>query len=149
MTFQSNKAAGFSLVEVMCAIAIVGFALTGLTLGISTALSSTKESEVQSTAALLAAGQMEFIRADGFLIEGTDEGDFGEDFPLYQWRQTITESKMPGLYEVMVVVENARTGLAIYELKTLLFDPPSESSIDRSMSPERKRQEKKRERRRS
>jgi len=51
-----RKAAGFSLVEVMCAILILGVALAGLTEAISTALSSNKESELQSTAAMIAAG---------------------------------------------------------------------------------------------
>ena len=45
---------GFSLVEVMCAILILGIALAGLTEGVTTALTSSKESELQTTAALLA-----------------------------------------------------------------------------------------------
>ena len=48
-------AAGFSLVEVMVAVLILGVALAGLTEGITTALSSNKESELQTTAALIAA----------------------------------------------------------------------------------------------
>ena len=47
---------GFSLVEVMVAVLILGVALAGLTEGITTALSSNKESELQTTAALIAAG---------------------------------------------------------------------------------------------
>ena len=45
--------AGFSLIEVMCAILILGIALVGLTQGLTTALSSSKESEQQTMAALL------------------------------------------------------------------------------------------------
>ena len=50
---------GFSLVEVMCAILILGIALAGLTQGVTTALTSSKESELQTTAALFAAGLVE------------------------------------------------------------------------------------------
>ena len=46
---------GFSLIEVMVAILILGIALVGLTQGISTALGSSKESELQTTAAAFGA----------------------------------------------------------------------------------------------
>jgi len=44
-----NNAAGFSLIEVMVAIFDPGIALAGLTTGITTALGSSKESELQTT----------------------------------------------------------------------------------------------------
>src|SRR6202012_2526970 len=50
---------GFSLIEVMVAILILGIALTGLVHGITTALSSSKESELQTVAALYAQGKIE------------------------------------------------------------------------------------------
>ncbi|NOS71710.1 MAG: prepilin-type N-terminal cleavage/methylation domain-containing protein [Verrucomicrobia bacterium] len=118
--------AGFSLVEVMCAILILGIAMVGLTLGITTALSSNKESELQTTAVLLAAGQIELLQADKILTDGVQEGDFGAGLPLYRWKQSISSTAISGLHEVEVTVENAKTGRAIYELRTMLFDPPSE-----------------------
>lgn len=131
-----QRNAGFSLVEVMCAILILGIALTGLTVGITTALSSSKESELQTTAAMIAAGQVELIRADGYLTDGEDEGDCGEILPLYRWKQTISSSTIAGLHDIKVVVENSRTGTDVYELRTLLFDP---SSVDSSASETRRR----------
>ncbi|MDB6077848.1 MAG: Type secretion system protein GspI [Akkermansiaceae bacterium] len=124
---MAHRNGGFSLLEVMCAILILGIALVGLTLGITTALSSSKESELQTTAALLAAGQMEIIRADGTLKDGVTEGDCGDDLPLYRWKQTTTSTSIAGLHEVEVVVENSNSGKAIYELRTLLFDPADPS----------------------
>jgi prepilin-type N-terminal cleavage/methylation domain-containing protein len=126
--------AGFSLVEVMCAILILGIALAGLTMGIATALSSSKDSEVQTTAAMMAAGQVEMIRADGFLNDGEDEGDFGEGIPLYRWKQTISGTSIAGLHEIKVVVLNSKTGKDIYELQTLLFDPPSDDPTQNGSS---------------
>jgi prepilin-type N-terminal cleavage/methylation domain-containing protein len=131
---MTQRNAGFSLVEIMCAILILGIALAGLTMGITTALSSSKESEVQTTAAMIAAGQIEMIRADGFLTDGDDEGDFGEGLPLYRWKQTISSTSIAGLHEIKVVVQNAKTGGDIYELKTLLFDPPSDDSTQNGTS---------------
>ena len=58
---------GFSLIEVMCAILILGVGLVGFTQAITTALGSSKDSEMQTTAALFAAGRIESLRADDYL----------------------------------------------------------------------------------
>jgi len=129
MNIRHSNAA-FSLVEILCATIILGIALVGLTQGITTALHSSKESELQTAAALLAAGQIETLRAEGYLTERTTEGEGGEGLSLYKWRQAITGTSIDGLFEVVVAVENAQTGTAIYELRTMLFDPPSSSSTE-------------------
>jgi prepilin-type N-terminal cleavage/methylation domain-containing protein len=123
-----NHNAGFSLVEVMVAILILGIALVGLTQGITTALVSSKESELQTTAALFAAGQIELLRAEKELTDGTENGDCGAVLPLYRWKQTVSPTDIGGLHDVDVVVENSQTGAEIYELKTLLFEIPDDSS---------------------
>jgi prepilin-type N-terminal cleavage/methylation domain-containing protein len=115
--------AGFSLIEIMVAILILGVALTGLTEGITTALGSNKESELQTAAALIAAGQIETLRAEKTFVDGVTEGDCGDDLPLYKWTQTISPGSIDGLHEVKVAVQNVHTGAAICELSTMLFDP--------------------------
>lgn len=115
--------AGFSLIEVMVAILILGVALTGLTEGITTAVGSNKESELQTSAALLAAGQIETLRAEKSYIDGVTEGDGGDDMPLFRWTQTVAPGNVDGLHEVKVVVRNSNTGTEICELSTMLFDP--------------------------
>ncbi len=124
--------AGFSLVEIMCAIIILGIALVGLTQGITTALSSSKESELQTAAALIAAGKIEMLRADGYVLDGITEGEGGEGLSLYRWKRSVTATTVDGLHDVSVVVEDSKTGTPIYELRTLLFDPPSYSNSDGS-----------------
>jgi prepilin-type N-terminal cleavage/methylation domain-containing protein len=114
--------AAFSLIEVLCAIFILGVGLVGLTHGIATALTSSKEAELQTAAALIAAGQIETLRADGFVIEGTTEGSCGEGLSLYRWKQIATKTSLDGLYDIQVVVENSNTGKEIYTLRTLMFD---------------------------
>jgi len=128
----SHQNAGFSLVEIMCAIIILGIALVGLTQGITTALSSSKESELQTTAALIAAGKIEMLRADGYVLDGITEGEGGEGLSLYRWKRSVTATTVDGLHDVSVVVEDSKTGTPIYELRTLLFDPPSYSNSDGS-----------------
>jgi len=119
---------GFSLIEVMCAILILGIALVGLVQGTTSALLSTKESELQTGAALIAAGVIETLRAEGDLVDGETEGDGGAALPLYRWRRTLRPAGTPGLHEVDVVVEHAKTGKEIYELQTLLFEPADETA---------------------
>lgn len=137
-----HRTSGFSLLEVMCAILILGVGLVGLTQGITAALTSSKESELQTTAALIAAGQIETLRAEGYIVEGVTEGDGGEGLSLYSWRQTIVTTATDGLFDVTVAVENSKTGRAIYELRTLLFDPLSykgpEVSTGRKTPPKKK-----------
>jgi prepilin-type N-terminal cleavage/methylation domain-containing protein len=137
MSFM-NHHAGFSLVEVMVAILILGIALVGLTQGITTALSSSKESELQTVAALFAAGQIETLRAEKDLTDGTTDGDCGATLPLYRWQQTISPTDIDGLHDVDVQVKSAQTGAAIFELKTLLFQPPVAAAGQSSQSKDTK-----------
>lgn len=113
---------GFSLIEVMCAILIMGLALVALTHGLTTALGSTKDSEVETTVVSLAAGQIETLRAGAVLSDGTTEGDFGDNFPKYSWEQTIAPGEVDGLHQVDVVVRDAKSQAPLYRLTTLLFD---------------------------
>ncbi len=119
--------AGFSLVEVMVAILVLGIALVGLTQGITTALGSSKESELQTTAALFAAGQIELLRAQGGLMDEDTDGDCGTGLELYHWKQSVTLADIDGLHDVLVTIQSTRDGKTIYELRTLLFERPDDS----------------------
>jgi len=125
---RSWSRAGFSLIEVMCAILILGIGLLGLTRGITGALGSSKEAEMLTIASQVEAGQMETLRAEGFVLEGETEGDGGTGLTAYEWRQSITKSTVDGLFDVSVAVHHAGTGREIYELRTLIFDPPITST---------------------
>ena len=124
------KTSGFSLIEVMVAILVLGIGLVGLTQGITTALSCGKESEMQTTAALLAAGQIEELRAEGGLVDGVLEGDGGEGLQLYHWQETIGAAGLDGLHKVDVVIQNNQTGKTVFELQTFLFEIPEESVVN-------------------
>jgi len=117
---------GFSLIEVMVAILIMGVSLVGLVHGVNTALASSKEAEIQSIAANLAAGQIEALRAQFSISEVADSGDgeFAGALSNYSWRQTVAATPTEGFFEVTVAIEESGTGREIYELKTMLFDPP-------------------------
>ena len=125
----------------MCAILILGVALVGLTQGITMALSSSKEIEIQTVATLIAAGQIETLRAEEYLVNGVTEDDCGSELPLYRWRQTVRSTDIDGLHEVEVVVENINSGKMICDLRTLLFDPlfPGQDDAKESKSPRKQK----------
>jgi prepilin-type N-terminal cleavage/methylation domain-containing protein len=115
---------GFSLVEVMCAMLVLGFGMVGLTQGLTVALASSKESERQTHGALIAAGRLEWLQAEGFLLSGEESGDAGPGLPEYRWLQTTRDTEIEGLYDVEVAVEHGDPGRLVFVLRTLLFEPP-------------------------
>jgi type II secretory pathway pseudopilin PulG len=116
----------------MVALLVLGVAITGLSQGIVLSLRSAKDSELQTTAAFLAAGQIELIRADGFLKARVSEGQGSGALSPYAWTETVTETPIPGLFEVAVAVRRDPSPGALYELRTLLFEPPAGSLTNRS-----------------
>lgn len=131
---------GFSLIETMLAILILGTGLAGLTHGITAALRASKESELQTKAALFAAGQIEILRAESFILEGETDGDCGSGLANYGWRQTVKPGSIEGLFDVQVVVHESETGKEVYTLRTLLFDPPLSSTEDETKKKPAERQ---------
>ena len=121
------------------AVAILSIALVGLAHGISTALGSSKEAELQTTAAMYAAGLIENLRAEGGIIDGQAEGDCGAELPLYRWTESITGAGVDGLHQVEVSIQNARSGQEIYALRTLLFEIPDDSDSKKQDSKSKKK----------
>lgn len=131
MKLQRNRH-GFSLIEVMVAVVVLAIAVAALVRGVSTAITLHKDSERLTIAALIASGRIELLRADGILLEGTTEGTGTDNFANYHWKQTITPTRIEGLNEVTVVVEETESKAKIYELVTQLFDPPLDPLRDKS-----------------
>jgi prepilin-type N-terminal cleavage/methylation domain-containing protein len=125
---SQTRAPGFTLIEVIVAVAILSIALVGLAHGISTALGSSKEAEWQTTASMYAAGLIENLRAEGGITDGQTEGDCGEELPMYRWTESISAAGVDGLHQVDVSILNSRSGREIYALRTLLFEVPADSA---------------------
>jgi general secretion pathway protein I len=130
MSTQQSKN-GFSLIEVMVAVVILAVAVTGLAQGITSALRASKESEWQTTAAWLAAGQVELLRATESFPAGVTEGDGAGGLRNFHWKQTITTTSITGLRDVTVEVSHKSASKPLYELRTLLFEVPSDSLTNR------------------
>jgi general secretion pathway protein I len=85
---------GFSLMEVMFALALIGIALTTLLASQSQGLSLANEAKFYTTAAFLAQGKMAEIEIADTESIINDSGDFGEDYPDYTWEVEINSTSI-------------------------------------------------------
>ncbi len=77
---------GFTLLEVMVAVAILAIALVTLLGSQSRSLSVDEVARFQTRAALLARDRMTLLLLEDPAGLGSDEGDFGDRAPGYFWR---------------------------------------------------------------
>lgn len=92
-----NKSQGFTLLEVMIAVAVLAIALSAV-LGLqSRSLTLAAESRFHTTAALLAQGKMAEMAVAGMGSLTSDSGDFGDVFSGYTWRLSVQNADLPGL----------------------------------------------------
>ncbi len=135
---------GFSLVEVLCALLIFGFALVGLTHGVTASIQGSKAAERHSQAVLLASGRLEELRAESWIITGEDEGEFTGAMAAYRWTQSIEDANLDGLYSVTVQILHESSEEPVFELQTMLFERPTESLDSMSAGERRDRRERER-----
>ncbi len=79
-----NKEA-FTLLEVMIAVSIIAIALVALFGSQARSLSNATEAQFNIVAPMLASGKLAELEA-GTVAPGNEEGDFGDDFPGYNWK---------------------------------------------------------------
>jgi len=84
----SNK--GFTLLEVMVAVALIAIALTTLLASQSQSVSFANSAKFETMAALLAQSKMSEIVIQETDSLSSDSGDFGDDYPGYAWDVTVS-----------------------------------------------------------
>lgn len=101
-----NKASGFTLMEVMIAMAILAIALVAIFQLQSQSISMSTDSRFMTTAALLAQSKMVEAEADSTLDNHSEDGDFGPDYPQYIWHMAIGDTQLPQFKKIEVTVIN-------------------------------------------
>lgn len=103
---------GFTLIEVIIAVAILAITLCVLYGSQSQSLSLAAEAKFNTTAAFLIGSKLAELES-GILETEDDEGDFGEDYPDFKWKievedLTITDveplQEVEGLKHVIVTI---------------------------------------------
>lgn len=88
---QKRKSFGFTLLEVMVAMAIIAIALTAVLGSQSQSVSLASEAKFNTTAPLLAQSKIAEIEVAEQDDLAGGSGDFGEDFPGYTWELSMEE----------------------------------------------------------
>lgn len=96
--------AGFTLLEVIVSLAVMGVGIVAVLEAYSAAMRLSLQDEFLTTATFLAAGKMEEVMKETYITPGTDEGEFGDEFPDFQWTVEIADSEIEGLELVTVAV---------------------------------------------
>jgi general secretion pathway protein I len=98
---------GFTLLEVMIAMAILATTLIVVFQSQSQSISMANDSRSLTVMSLLAQSKMADMESITTLPEGVSNGNFGVDYPDYDWRIDISQSEIISFYKVEVVVRNS------------------------------------------
>lgn len=93
---REPRAEGFTLLEVMIAMAILATVLVTVFHSHSQSIAMANESRAMTTLALLAQSRMAEVEGRQDLPIGQTSGTFGDDFPDYTWTVSITQPQLPG-----------------------------------------------------
>jgi general secretion pathway protein I len=93
---------GFTLLEVMVAIAILAIALVAVLRSQAHTVFVAGEARLSTTASLLAQSKLAEIESNR---EDSTQGDFGEDFPNYSWETSIRKTELKQLKEVILTIK--------------------------------------------
>ena len=95
-----RRAAGFTLIEVMVAMAIMAIVLVSVYRMHSQTLTMNTANRFYTQAPLLAKGKLAQLETRTSGISAGDSGDFGEKFPGYSWNVSVDEVAIEALGEV-------------------------------------------------
>ena len=96
----SGRAFGFTLLEVMVALAVMSIVLVSVYRMHSQSLTMNTAARFYTQAPMLAQSKMAEIEVLSSSVFPEDSGDFGEEFPGYGWKASISEVTSEILGEV-------------------------------------------------
>ena len=119
---QKRASRGFTLIEVLVSIALIGIVLPIVLQAVSVARSAATTARRTSEAATLAQVKLNEMLASGDVTMFGTSGDFGQEWPGYQWScQTLSDTL--GYTQVTLTVTWQEQGRArSYNLSTLVAD---------------------------
>ena len=104
--------AGFTLLEIMVAVAIIGGLLVSLIYSLNYHLGIAERHEFVTVASLLAKDKLAEVEKNP-LSQG---GDFPDPFSDYHFESSVRESPYPGIAEITVTVSRGKESVKLSDL---------------------------------
>jgi general secretion pathway protein I len=130
ITLKDRKCRGFTLLEVMVAMAFIAITLMAVLDAQSGSLSRACEAKFSTTASLLAQkkiAELEIAKTEDLT---SDSGEFGDDFPGYYWKLTTempsfdsNENLSGHLKQIDLTISWGEDELYSYSLRLYRFSP--------------------------
>ena len=126
--FSAQK--GFTLLEVMVAVAIIAIALTTLLGSQSQSVSFANSAKFETMAALLAQSKMSEIATLSKDRLTSDSGDFGDDYPGFTWEVTVSDISVGGITNISDYLKQVDLTVAwgVYSYELRLYHYVAESN---------------------
>ncbi len=86
-----RETGGFTLLEVMVAVAVISMSCVALLSSQSQSLSMASLSRFETAAALLARQKLAELELSGYESLSSDSGQFDDEFSEYRWRAEVKE----------------------------------------------------------
>lgn len=127
---KTKKHSGFTLLEVMVAMAIMAITLMAVLDSQSASISRISDAKFSTSAPFLAQKKMAGIEIMKAGELGSDSGDFGNDYPGYSWELTVQDASFDApenvtdhLKQLDLKVSWGKDELYSYRLRLYLFSP--------------------------
>ncbi len=115
--FQCRYSEGFTLLEVMIAVAILAGVIVTVITSLNYHIGVVERNKDITIATLLAREKLEEIRING--IKETQKGDFTPRFDRFSWKYNREDHDFPGIKKVYLTVswgEGEKVSLETYEI---------------------------------
>ena len=96
--------AGFTLLEVMIALLIIATSFVVLLHTRNQSVITADYAKRATVATLLASERMSDIELEDFPDTGEDSSNFGDDYPEYRWKTSVSDTTYENIREVKVEV---------------------------------------------
>jgi general secretion pathway protein I len=101
---RGGGASGFTLLEVLVALAILATSLVVLLQDVGSSIRLSEISRDLAVAAMIARDKMTETEIEGKYVIGEKDGDFEDRYPGFAWHQSIAEAMFPGILQVDLTV---------------------------------------------